>query len=617
MILNARGEADIYTNVALKLVFTIPGGDPTSPIWVVDYVGEMQDSRVAGDAIPVTANNNYVVTTTPAVSVLTLGFELIMNPDVDNTDTIGTTTFTGTGVNDLAASGPYLGTTSGSIFSVVIDATVQATPVAPGAVLSATAGIVTAGVHSFKLTAVTTGGETLPGSASNNVVADGSHKIDVAGIPAVGGEITGYNLYMNKAGGSIWYLVNTTPITTITYAANIADATLGTGVHVAAPTSNTTGAGSADTFKWKKDGWSWVTGVAITSSAQILIEGFTVTFASLTGHIEGDIWTITVTTPTRVDLDGLGNFLVYKNKGALIVPIDGGDFKAGYPAEMLVNASLNGWLLINPTTPVLVSPTLTAERLRNNLTADYTLQLSDQGKELSCIGTFTVTLLPCPQFAGHFVYIRNTGNGRIVIGGNGYLIKGYGSVTGRNSFTLAQNIECIQLATDGIDWHILTMVIANTSGGGGITGGFDVFTVPGTYTWTAPEGVVSVEVVKQGGGGGGGGSSGADLFGMAGSPGDTVTETVTVVPLTDYTVKVGTGGAGGDGATAIIPTDGSAGGASKFVASGSTDAAGGAGGAAGIGTSISDTVPTGNGGAGGSYYYGGYPGGSGSVSISY
>lgn len=51
-------------------------------------------------------------------------------------------------------------------------------------------------------------------------------------------------------------------------------------------------AGTPDTFKWSKDGGkTWdVETVTVTGSAQVLIEGVTVTFGATTGHTLGDQW---------------------------------------------------------------------------------------------------------------------------------------------------------------------------------------------------------------------------------------------------------------------------------------------------------------------------------------
>jgi microcystin-dependent protein len=334
IILNSRGEADVYTGVPLKLIFTIPGGDPTSPIWTVDYVGEMQSNFVTGTATAGTANNNYVVATTPAVSVLSNNFMLTMTPDIDNIDTVVGITFTGTGVNDCTAGGPYVGSSAGSIFHVEID-----------------------------------------------------------------------------------------------------------------------GVASPNTFAWSKDGGSVTAGVAITGSAQILIEGVAVTFAVTTGHTLTDSWDVEVMTPARVNLDSLGNFVVYKNENGTIVPLDGGDMQAGYAAQLIMNEALNAWLLTNPATPIFDTTTISAVRYRKNLTSTYALLLGDQGYELSCVGSFTVNLCTPPEFANRFVYVKNAGTGIITVdAGVGYLIYG----TGFRTYLLGPG-DGIQLVTNGVNWHILSV----------------------------------------------------------------------------------------------------------------------------------------------------------------
>ncbi len=112
-----------------------------------------------------------------------------------------------------------------------------AAPSAPTAAGSATAGSCTVGNHYVKITAITANGETNLSAASAVVASDGSHKIDVSGIPAISGVITGYKIYMTKAGGTTYYYVDVT--TSTTYAIDIADASL----TILAPTSNTTTGG--------------------------------------------------------------------------------------------------------------------------------------------------------------------------------------------------------------------------------------------------------------------------------------------------------------------------------------------------------------------------------------
>lgn len=100
------------------------------------------------------------------------------------------------------------------------------------------------------------------------------------------------------------------------------------------------------------------------------------------------------------------------------------------------------------------------------------------------------------------------------------------------------------------------------------------YTTPGTYTWTCPTGVTSISMVGVGGGGGGQ----QQASGGSGGGGGWIdyTNNYTVVPGTQYTVVVGTGGSPGTGA-------GNNGGATYFVDSAASTpviyAAGGTGGA--------------------------------------
>lgn len=75
-----------------------------------------------------------------------------------------------------------------------------------------------------------------------------------------------------------------------------------------------------------------------------------------------------------------------------------------------------------------------------------------------------------------------------------------------------------------------------------VPAGEAAFTSPGTFSWTAPEGVTSVCVVCVGGGGGGG-TNAADASSGGGGGGLGYKNNITVVPGTAYTVVVGSGGA--------------------------------------------------------------------------
>jgi hypothetical protein len=148
------------------------------------------------------------------------------------------------------------------------------------------------------------------------------------------------------------------------------------------------------------------------------------------------------------------------------------------------------------------------------------------------------------------------------------------------------------------------------------------FTTPGTYSWTAPEGVTSVCVVCVGAGGGpasnGNGASGAGGGGLGWK------NNISVTPGTSYTVVVGAGGvlatvgeapAGGDSyfiSTAIVAGFGGQG---SIGAVDRTSTGGGfvgdGGGNGGAGGNRNGTV----GGAGGGGGAGGYSGNGGSASL--
>ncbi len=62
------------------------------------------------------------------------------------------------------------------------------------------------------------------------------------------------------------------------------------------------GTGSPDTFKWRKDGGSFTSGVTITGAAQTLSDGVTVTFGALTGHTLSDSWSFSALAFARLVL---------------------------------------------------------------------------------------------------------------------------------------------------------------------------------------------------------------------------------------------------------------------------------------------------------------------------
>jgi hypothetical protein len=75
-----------------------------------------------------------------------------------------------------------------------------------------------------------------------------------------------------------------------------------TGTAAATFTVEIDGAGTPDTFRWKKNAGAWTAGVAITGAAQNLSDGVTVKFTATTGHTVGDSWLITAEVEGAVSL---------------------------------------------------------------------------------------------------------------------------------------------------------------------------------------------------------------------------------------------------------------------------------------------------------------------------
>lgn len=141
------------------------------------------------------------------------------------------------------------------------------------------------------------------------------------------------------------------------------------------------------------------------------------------------------------------------------------------------------------------------------------------------------------------------------------------------------------------------------------------FPIPGTYSWTIPEGVTSVSVVCIGGGGGGNSSTIAYAFAAGGGGGAlSYKNNISVTPGASITVTVGKGGrawtkyntagTGGDGTDSSFGTDCVAGGGEQGWYNGNS-AAGGAvgagdgGGAGGAGGYRNGQGQGSGGGAGG------------------
>jgi len=161
------------------------------------------------------------------------------------------------------------------------------------------------------------------------------------------------------------------------------------------------------------------------------------------------------------------------------------------------------------------------------------------------------------------------------------------------------------------------------------------FTIPGTYSWTAPPNVTTISVVCVGGGGAGGSSPASSTFGYAGGGGGgglAYKNNIAVTPGTSYTVVVGAGAtvSSGDGGnsyfidTTTLQATGGAGGQSRTsgesgVKSGGTggtfSVAGTSGGTGGTGGSSLGSATNGPGGGGGAAGYAGNGGNGGNNGV--
>ena len=144
-----------------------------------------------------------------------------------------------------------------------------------------------------------------------------------------------------------------------------------------------------------------------------------------------------------------------------------------------------------------------------------------------------------------------------------------------------------------------SLFLTTASASNGCFTNWQLFTANGTFT--VPAGVTKIKVCVYGGGaGGGGGSGGASLYGGGGGGAGGYAEGIyTVVPTSNYTATIGSGGTGG-----TTGTSGTNGGTSSFdVLISASGGQGGAsyllGGTGGIGTGGYLNTSLGNGGGGG------------------
>lgn len=149
----------------------------------------------------------------------------------------------------------------------------------------------------------------------------------------------------------------------------------------------------------------------------------------------------------------------------------------------------------------------------------------------------------------------------------------------------------------------------------GISQTVNTYSTAGTYTWTCPYDVTSIQVECWGAGGGGGAAQGNPSAGGGGSGGGYVKNiSLTVVPNTIYTIVVGAGG------VTSTSTDGGIGGSSYFNNTSTILAIGGLGGLKAVSNSTTSSgaaaQTSGNVGGIDADYYGGAGGTGGALGAS-
>lgn len=533
IILDERGECELYTNTALKLIATDLND---VVIWTEDYQGEQEEEFiVSGNSSAGTINNNYILNVTPTFTSIPANLTIVMNPDSTNVTTMTSESTVGvTGINDLVWQGPYVGTTSGSVFSVQID------------------------------------GTTFMGTGLNDLTFSGGlagsvHTVQISTAAAT-------DKFQWRKNGGAW-----SAEISITGAAQVLDADV--SVTFAATTGHTLNDlwNNKDTFQWKKDGGAWTTGVPIyprVNTPQVLEEGIGILFSIDNNHTLNDVWALTVTTPARLNFCGLGNKLIYKNVAGVLKALDGGDIVQGIPASLVYSAPQDVFILLNPSLPVLaeVQPTFIMIQVNGN----YTVTTGNARQFLNCSNGGTITLESCAVFTNKDLWISSFDGSQITvqIKASPDVIKPpFGSASVTSLIVGPGGWDCVRFASNGAYYKVVEAVSPPS--------GAALFTYADTgSSWVAPDGVTEVLLIIGAGGGGGAFDDGSGNA-PAGNAGEVFQTIVTTVPKTSYLITIGKGGDPGNNTGHF---DGYAGGTTSLGALASK--AGGAGGVAGTGTGL-------------------------------
>lgn len=288
---------------------------------------------------------------------------------------------------------------------------------------------------------------------------------------------------------------------------------------------------SPNTFKWRKDGGAYTTGVAIlgAAAAQPLIEGISITFGQNIDHTLADTWTVEVMTPPTLNFCGLGAKIIYKNEGTVLKVLSGGDLVDGVPATMVYASGVDGFILNNPSLPVLSS--LPRVIHRRDFDDDADMVITDAGNELSYIGTggHTLTLLSCIDAAGYVFDIVTTGNPlTIAVKGGADVIVLPEYPAGATKLDLGSGLRfSVRLVSNGANWHLLDDVQV-PHGNLELSDG---------DTWICPNNVTKVYLTGTAAGGGGASNGTGGLSGEV-----LIRYPLTVVPGSSYAAVIPTSG---------------------------------------------------------------------------
>jgi len=271
-----------------------------------------------------------------AVGTVTHANTLFVPNKVEKASTLGTPAFTGSGVNDLTASGDYTGA-SDATFTVIID----------GVIAGTSQTLIAAGDGTPIGDMTGDGGLAAAFDGDNSETFANSATIASATTAYVGKDwggattklVTGFKVWGTNDQG---FVPGSNPALTVTlqgstdnFSSSIVSlgAASDTGDQNSLQIANLSGfdtttafryhrlkithsatatqmgvaeveflegtvSATYDTFKWKKDSGSFTTGVVMSGATQTLQDGFAIKFAAITGHVMSAQWVVAVTKIT-------------------------------------------------------------------------------------------------------------------------------------------------------------------------------------------------------------------------------------------------------------------------------------------------------------------------------